>query len=87
MEKVTVVVTNELGLHARPASVLVKETSKFNSNINIAKGEKSYNAKSIMNILSMAAAKGDSLVITAEGADEKEALATLKALFESNLGE
>lgn len=87
MEKITVVLTNEAGLHARPASMFIKEVSKYKSEVSIIKDEKAYNAKSIMGILSMGASKGDTLTINAEGVDEKEVVVALKALVESNFGE
>ncbi|QIB27622.1 HPr family phosphocarrier protein [Caloranaerobacter azorensis] len=75
---------NETGLHARPASIFVKEASKYASDIKIIKNGKEYNAKSIMGILSLGAGKGDKLTITAEGEDEKQAIQALKALVENN---
>lgn len=87
MEKIKVVLTNDSGLHARPASMFIKEVSKYKSNVSIIKDEKSYNAKSIMGILSRAASKGDELTINAEGIDEKEVVGALKSLVESNFGE
>ncbi|KGG80642.1 phosphocarrier protein HPr [Caloranaerobacter azorensis H53214] len=75
---------NETGLHARPASIFVKEASKYTSDIKIIKNGKEYNAKSIMGILSLGAGKGDKLTITAEGEDEKQAIQALKALVENN---
>jgi len=87
MKKLSVILANESGLHARPASMFVKEASKYKSMIRIEKDGQAYNGKSIMGILSMGTSKGDSLTITTEGADEKEALEALKKLFESNFGE
>lgn len=87
MEKINVVLKNSTGLHARPASLLVKEASKFLSEIKIVKDGKEYNGKSIMGILSIGASKGDDLTIIAEGEDEKEAISTLKELIENKFGE
>lgn len=72
-----VVLQNETGLHARPASIFVKEASKFKSDIKLFKNEKQYNAKSIMGLLSMGATKGDKIVIQAEGEDEESAVRVL----------
>lgn len=77
MYKEEVVLENKTGLHARPASQFVKEASKHKSEINLIKEGQKYNAKSIMGLLSMGAAKGDVLTIEAEGDDEKEAVNTL----------
>ena len=84
MKKVTDTLNTEEGIHARPASLLVKEASKYGCEIVILKDGNSYNAKSIMNILSMGASKGDELIITAEGENEEEAVEAIKALIESN---
>lgn len=85
-EKETIL-REETGLHARPASLLVKEASKYKSNIKVIKGEEEYNAKSIMGILSMGAQNGDKLIIKAEGVDEKEAVDNLIYLIEKQLNE
>lgn len=85
MYKAEVVLTNETGLHARPASLLVKESAKYKSDIKIVKDGKEYNAKSIMGIISMGAGKGTKLIITAEGVDEKEVVLCLKDLIENKL--
>ena len=87
MYKLEVELKNETGLHARPASLFVKESSKFTSDVKIEKGGKEYNAKSIMGILSMGAGKGDKLTIIAEGSDEKETVEALVALVNNNFGE
>ncbi len=87
MYKVEVELKNETGLHARPASLFVKEASKFLSDVKIIKDEKKYIAKSIVGILSMGAVKGTKLTIVAEGEDEKEAVEALKALVDTNFGE
>lgn len=83
--KEQVILKNESGLHARPASIFVKEAGKYKSEINIIKDDKSYNGKSIMSILSMGASKGTKLTITAEGEDEKEAVLFIKNLIENEL--
>ncbi|WP_432665543.1 HPr family phosphocarrier protein [Wukongibacter baidiensis] len=87
MYKVEVELRAQAGLHARPAGLFVKVASKYSSDIKIVKDGKEFNAKSIMGILSMGAAKGDKLTIIAEGADEKEAIAKLKELVDRNFGE
>jgi len=78
---------NETGLHARPASLFVKEASSYKSEVKVVKDGKEYNAKSIMGILSMGAGKGDKIDIIAVGADEKNAAEALKKLIDSNFGE
>lgn len=84
MYKAKVILKNEMGLHARPASLFVKEAGRFSSNIYIEKDNNEYNAKSIISILCMAAEKGEQLIIKAEGDDEKESVEALKALIDNN---
>jgi len=76
-------VVNGLGVHARPASAIVRAASTFGSKIQIAKGDLSVNSKSIMGVLMLAAEPGSTLQFTAEGDDAPEAIATLVALVES----
>ena len=74
-------ITDELGIHARPAGMLVKEASKFASKIMIASPKKEVDAKRI----SMGAKKGDTVKLTIEGADEAEAAASLEKFLQDNL--
>lgn len=76
-----VTLQNEEGLHARPASMLAQKASKFASEIKIIKNNTEYNAKSIMALLSMGAAKGESLMIQASGEDESTAVEALVQLI------
>ncbi len=83
----TVTVLNESGLHARPAGMFVKTASKFKSDINIICNESAYNAKSIMNVLSLGISKGTDIIISSDGEDEKEAMEALVSLVNSRFGE
>lgn len=87
MFKEEVMLKNETGLHARPASVFVKEASKFTSDVKVIKDGKEYNAKSIMGILSMGAGKGDLITVQAQGSDAEEAVKTLIKLVNDNFNE
>lgn len=87
MFKEEITLLNETGLHARPASLFVKEASKFKSDIKLIKGNKEYNGKSIMGILSMGVAKGDKITIQAEGEDEETAVRELVDLLLNKLNE
>lgn len=80
-------VNNEIGLHARPASLLVKEASKFRADSMIIKDGNKYNCKSIMNILSMGAKRGEEIVILCDGPDEERAIEALVYLIEEGLSE
>lgn len=84
-EKVTL--NNEIGLHARPASKFIRESIKYKSTIEVVKGEKVYNAKSIMGVLSMGAIKNDTIIIRANGEDEEEAVKNLVRLVQFELGD
>lgn len=72
-----VTIKNEIGLHARPASIFIQEAIKYSSHIEVVKDERVYNGKSIMSILSMSAGKGTEITIRAQGQDEKEAVNSL----------
>ena len=84
-------VINPHGIHARPASTFVKEASRWISNIQIANlsqpDKKPANAKSIITVLTLGMSLGSRVSITAEGADEQEAVDVLIALIDSGLGE
>jgi phosphocarrier protein HPr len=82
-----VTVVNKLGLHARAASRLVNCASGYAAEIEIARGTRSVNAKSIMGVLTLAAAIGTDLVIQADGPDEQQALDAVVALFRDRFGE
>ena len=72
-------IVNDLGLHARAASKLVQLTNKFPVEIKIGREDMTVNAKSIMGVLMLAAAKGTELTVTADG-DEVQANAALDAI-------
>lgn len=84
MPETTVIVTNEVGLHARPASAFVQTANKFLCDISVLCGERTANAKSILTILTLGANKGAEIKIVAEGDDAEEALAALEKLVKNN---
>lgn len=75
MEKKEFNIIAETGIHARPATLLVQTASKFNSDINLEYKGKSVNLKSIMGVMSLGVGQGADVTISAEGADEVEAIA------------
>lgn len=87
MKEREITVTNTLGIHARPASMIVKTAAQFSSNLTIRKDDVSTDAKSIMGVMMLAAAKDARITLTANGSDEEEALETLIALFARNFNE
>jgi phosphocarrier protein len=80
-------IVNKLGLHLRAAAELVKTANKFKSQILIRHGIQNVNAKSLMGLMTLAAAKGTELEFEVEGADAKEAMAALKQLLADKFGE
>ncbi len=74
-------IINKLGLHARAAAKLVTEAAHFECDIRISKGSREVSGKSIMGVMMLAAAKGSTLKITAEGDDADVALNALEALI------
>ena len=84
-----VLVTNRLGLHARAAALLVRTASNFKSSIRLSRtdGSATADAKSILSVLLLAAARGTELLLTVEGADEEAALSAVCELFECKFGE
>ena len=83
----TVVITNKVGLHARPATLFVQKAASFQSQIQVRYGEKSANAKSIVGILKLGASMGATLAIRAEGEDAAEAISALLELVERKFDE
>ena len=83
----TVVVRNNLGIHARAAARFVHAATQFLSHIRVARGERVIDGKSIMGVLLLAAARGTTLVISADGPDEELAADSLCRLIETGLGE
>lgn len=82
-----VTIVNQLGLHARAATRLVNCASDFASEIMVKRGARSVNGKSIMGILTLAAATGTELTIEANGTDEEQALDAVIRLINNRFGE
>jgi phosphocarrier protein HPr len=87
MKTCEVTIKNRLGLHARAAAKFVHLASRFRAHIRVARGGRVVDGKSIMGILLLAAAFGTTIQITADGADEQEALDALCGLVETGFGE
>ena len=83
----TVVVVNQLGMHARAAAKFVRIATRYQARVRVAREAREMDGKSIMGILLLAAARGTSITISAEGADEDEAVQALVALVASGFGE
>lgn len=70
-------ITNKYGIHARPAALIAKTANRFKSTIKVRKDTLEVNGKSIMGILMLAAARGNTITVIADGVDEKEAIESL----------
>lgn len=79
-----VVVQNQVGLHARPATFFIQKANEFKAGIWVEKDSVRVNAKSLLGVLSLGVTKGASITIIAEGADEEEAVSSLAELIASN---
>jgi len=86
MIKKKVVVKNPSGIHARPASMLVKTAARFQSDFYIHSHGYRINAKSILGVLTLAAEQGAELIVELEGADEQQAMDEIEQLFEEGFG-
>ena len=82
-----VVINNQVGLHARPATFFIQKANEFKSSIWVEKEERRVNAKSLPGVLSLGIVKGTTITIIADGSDEDEAIATLSALIDSDFSE
>jgi phosphocarrier protein HPr len=83
----TLLIQNELGLHARAATKFVQQASKFPCDVSITKDGQEVNGKSIMGVLMLVASKGTSVTVRARGDRAPEALAALVALINDKFGE
>lgn len=82
-----VVINNQVGLHARPATFFIQKANEFKSSIWVEKEERRVNAKSLLGVLSLGIVKGTTINIIADGADEDAAIATLAELIDSDFNE
>ena len=87
MQSCEVTIINRLGMHARAAAKFVAQASGFDSTIELERNGRRVNGKSIMGVMMLAAARGTSITIHADGADEEGALDALKALVNDRFGE
>ena len=82
-----VTVSNEVGLHARPATYFIQKANEFKSGIWVEKEERRVNAKSLLGVLSLGIVKGTVITLIADGSDEIAAVDALSELVEHQLGE
>ena len=82
-----VVINNQVGLHARPATFFIQKANEFKSSIWVEKDERRVNAKSLLGVLSLGIVKGTTITLIADGADQDAAIETLSALIDSDFTE
>ncbi len=82
-----VVIKNQVGLHARPATYFIQKANEFKDEIKVTKDDREVNAKSLLGVLSLGITRGSSIKLTAYGETEKDAVEALVALIESNFEE
>ncbi len=87
MIRISVTISNKLGLHARASAKLTKTASGFRSEVFISRGDRRVNAKSIMGVMMLAAGLGVGVEIDAAGDDEQAAIDALLALINDKFGE
>ena len=80
-------VNNRLGLHLRPAQQVVQTVLRYKSDVHFVKDGQRINAKSIMGLLTLAAARGTKIIVICEGEDAQAALAAVRALFDAGFGD
>ena len=85
MKSFEYVIKDQLGIHARPAGMLVREAKKYSSQIFLDNGSKKSDATKLMAVMSMAVKCGDTVTVTVEGEDEEVALEGIRNFFETNL--
>ena len=87
MQQRDVEIVNKLGLHARPSARLTQLASSFKSQVHMARNGRRINAKSIMGVMMLAAAKGSTITLETDGEDENAAMAALADMIGSGFGE
>jgi phosphocarrier protein len=82
-----VTITNNVGLHARPATFFIQKANSYRSSIWVEREDRRVNAKSLLGVLSMGIVKGTTITLIADGADEEEALEGLAVLVNTGFNE
>jgi len=84
MQEIKYRIDDEMGLHARPAGLLIKLVAKYKSDIQLGTPAKMVNAKRIIGVMSLTLKKGNEMTMTFNGEDEADAVAAVKAFLEEN---
>ena len=85
MKEIKYIIKDELGIHARPAGLLVKKCAEFKSEIKMGRPDKMVDAKRVIGVMTLGMKCGDELTLTFDGADEEEAATAVEAFLSENL--
>ena len=85
MKEIKYIIKDELGIHARPAGLLVKKCAEFKSDIKIGRPDKMVDAKRVIGVMSLGMKCGDVMTLTFIGADEEDAAVAVEAFLSENL--
>lgn len=85
MKEIKYVVKDAMGIHARPAGLLIKEAGKFTCTINIKKDTKEVDAKRIIGVMGLGVKQGDEITVTFDGPDEEDAAKSITDFLKTNL--
>lgn len=85
MQEIAYTITDENGIHARPAGMFVKMASGFSSDIQVKKGERSADAKRLFGLMGLGVKRGDTIIVTVDGPDEQQAANELESFLKTNL--
>ncbi len=81
------VLKNDVGLHARPATYFIQKANDYKSSVWVQKDDRRVNAKSLLGVLSLGVSGGDTIIISAQGEDQEQAVASLVALINDDFSE
>ena len=86
MKSFTYTITDPVGIHARPAGLLVKAAKAFaGTEISVTKGDKTAKSTQLMKLMGLGVQGGDTVTVTADGPDEEKAIAAMEQFFKKNL--
>ena len=85
MQQFTYTITDPIGLHARPAGLLVRAARALDSTVTIRRGDRSVSAVELMNLMSMGVQQGEQVTVTIEGGDEEASRRAMEQFFQENL--
>lgn len=87
MTSQTLVIQNRIGLHARPASMLINDAKRFSARVTLQKGGEAIDLNSLVSLMRLRVQMGDEIILCADGEDEQAAIESLRSLIQSKFGE